>query len=550
MIRLSLRARLVAIVAIGVLLPLVVVAAWSARSLRQAGESLLRAQLNASLDQLTNGVRTRWELQRGDLMLLGDNPVVRAALRNDTLTPLAAQHLAVAFSAVQHGATEVQVRDADGGRLWRIGPDPGGRPEVERIVSERLPASRSPDAVAVTFPISDSAGVLGTMTALVRLNALLPAIPITIPGASFDLYDTGRDIALRGGSESADGVVAAQSPVMLLAERSIAEPPLRFVAQAPLEPYVAPFERQTRRAGLVLLTVVSLALALAGLLTSRATRALRELAIGADEVARGNLDHQVAVETSDEIGRLAAAFNTMTQELQKSVRELSHRNALAAVGVFAAELAHEVRNPLTSIRLDLQRAHERASSDSRMREPLARALAAVDRLNRTVIGALRVARSGRVRLEPLQLRAALEPAIQAAEPAFAVRSANVNRRTESAIDAWVRGDVDALTQLFTNILLNAAEASGANGHVEIDAAQHNGSVVVSIADSGPGIPADLVPQSDTEFTTTKRDGTGLGLTIARRIATAHGGTIDFSNRPGGGAVVSITLPKVSDDRFA
>jgi signal transduction histidine kinase len=233
----------------------------------------------------------------------------------------------------------------------------------------------------------------------------------------------------------------------------------------------------------------------------------------------------------------------MTLELQRTLRQLSQRQALAAVGEFAAELAHEVRNPLTSVRLDLQRVGERLPEASPMRESLHRAVATIDRLNRTVTGALRVARSGTVVLKPLSLGAALEPAIEAAMPEFSSRNVALRRETADLDATPLQGDADALTQLFTNVLFNAAQAIEHGGTVAISASQNDGFVTVAIADNGPGMTAEQLARLAEPFHTSKRGGTGLGLTIARRIATAHGGRIDFESELGSGTVVRVRLPR-------
>ncbi|NIP90606.1 MAG: HAMP domain-containing protein, partial [Gammaproteobacteria bacterium] len=127
----------------------------------------------------------------------------------------------------------------------------------------------------------------------------------------------------------------------------LTEPALILVAAAPLSPLTAPFEAAARRGLLVLLIVAGMVMMIAVFLTARMTRSLGRLAAAAEAVSRGELDRRVEATGRDEIGQVAGAFNTMTESLRRTLRELADRQALAAVGEFAASLSHEVRNALT-----------------------------------------------------------------------------------------------------------------------------------------------------------------------------------------------------------
>lgn len=543
----SLRAKLLAIVAAGILLPLLVLAAWTTRRLRTSGEDLLRQQLDATLAGVERDAEARWRTYRGELLLLADNDVVRAAIRRGPQAPQPqlASFLESAFEVARPFVDEVVFTDMAGRPLWRVAPDPFSRPRF--ATTSRAQVASRMGALAVTIPVTDdSAGrTIAYMTALVRIGALVPAPPSVGPsGASFALVDTTGIPLARFGAAQPLSVSAAADTTAMIVTRRMTSLPLELAARAPVEPFVEPFQRDARRAAMWSIAILALALGLALLLVTRATDSLRRLVAGADAVAQGNLDTRVPVSSSDEVGRLSEAFNTMTQELHRTLLESEHRSALAAVGEFAAELAHEVRNPLTSIRLDLQRVRERLPADDRMREPLNRALSAVDRLNRTVTGALNVARSGSVSLKPVQLDTAILPALQASETAFASRRIEWHDHLGDARRTWIRADVDALTQLFTNILFNAAEAIDRDGSVDIVGAKANGHVAVRIIDTGPGMSPETMRAVQGGFRTTKRGGTGIGLTVARRIATAHGGQLDIESALGAGTTVTLTLPTI------
>jgi signal transduction histidine kinase len=316
---------------------------------------------------------------------------------------------------------------------------------------------------------------------------------------------------------------------------------MRFAIAAPLAPITEPFSQAARRAALALMGVLAAGLLLSTILTRRITGPLERLSLAADDVARGRFDHRVGEGGADELRRLGRAFNTMTESLRATLQKLSQREAVAAVGEFAASLAHEVRNPLTAIRLDLERARERIDDPARASELLGRALAEVDRLETTVSGSLRIARSGSLTLSTVDLRQPLQAAMAAAEPAFAARCARLEPWRAPGAPVDVRGNAGALEQLFLNLLLNAAEALPRGGSARVSVEESPGDVRVLVSDDGPGIAAELLERVREPFFTTKETGTGLGLSIGQRIASPHGAELRLSSTSGAGTTASVTL---------
>ena len=218
------------------------------------------------------------------------------------------------------------------------------------------------------------------------------------------------------------------------------------------------------------------------------------------------------------------------------------RDALAAVGELAAVLAHEVRNPLTSIRIDLQHVEERLPPDSPLRASLGRALREVHRLDRTVNGVLRIARSGAIAPGLVDLRVPVRRAVEVALAAFDQRAARLRSSGVTGASVPVLGDEAALEQVFLNLLLNAAQALAAGGEARVAVALRGRLARVEIRDGGTGIPADRLARVFDPFYSTRRDGTGLGLSVARQIVHAHGGTIAITSEDGTGTTVVVELP--------
>jgi signal transduction histidine kinase len=528
---LSLRTRLLLIPLVGAILPLAIFGGWLANSISRSAEELLRARLEESLHRVATGVGARWVSRRADLLTVGDDEAVQQWLRaeaTDTRVDFGntAERLK---SAVQ----SVTLRPADRALEWQLltnqADDPTFTVSVdmfERSSGRRLGALEAQMRIASLVP-SNAAWTAGAGTVLGVIDVATGASLLPLP---FDPELITLDRFEWSGEQ------------WLAVRRRLHEPALELVAASPISPFAQPFETATRQGFIALIIVATLAAIATTLLTRRTTDSLRELADAATTIAAGQYGANVSVaEGPDEVGRVAHAFNSMSASLRRTLDQLSERQSLAAVGEFAATLAHEVRNPLTAIRIDLQRLEEKLPDDPAARAPAARALQTLSRLDATVTGALRVARSGQATLGRIDVRDPLRAAIHDAMPEIHTRAIQFSEALP-AEPTWVMGDGAALYQLFFNLLLNAAQATPANGAVDVSLSRSPEGMAVRVRDSGPGIAADATEQVFAPFYTTKPGGTGLGLAIARRIATAHGGHIAIESGSPRGAVVVLHLP--------
>jgi signal transduction histidine kinase len=515
----SLRTKFLLIVLAGAVIPLGLIGMWLTRSAARSGEALLRGRLSGALDRGVQEIGARWVRQRSDLLTLVEAP---AAARPQS------------FAELGPGAVVAVFRDAADTERWTLGDANGGSDPLV------------PVTVDVYAPGTGQR--LGTLEVRVRAGALLEVEPASVglAGAVLAAFDRSSggsllplpfDPALLGHDRFRWG-----GDDWLALRRLLDEPPLELVAAAPLTPFTQPFEDAARASTAVVAAVAFICIGLAVLLTTRMTRSLERLAAAAEAVSRGNLERQVDASSADEVGRVAKAFNAMIESLRRTLAELAQRQSLAAVGEFASALAHEIRNPLTAIRVDLQRVEESLPADSAFRDLQRRALGEVDRLDRAVNGALRIARSGRITRVPLDLRVPLQAAMEAARPEFGRRAATLEPLPADPASVSVRGDAAALEQVFLNLLLNAAQALDAGGRAGIAIRSEAGRVVITVRDDGRGIPPEQLDQVFESFFSTRPDGTGLGLPIARQIVLAHGGAIHVENAPERGTAVHVTLP--------
>jgi signal transduction histidine kinase len=539
MLPISFRTRILLLVLAVAVVPLGLLGLWLTGTAERSGEELLRTRLDEALRETTSQITSRWVRQRFDLLFLTEEASVHQALRAAD-TPPVPPALQRRFDELDPGVVIVTVLDRDGETIWTL---------MRTATADPEPPG-SDGHVTAAFSIRDriSGQLLGSLAAGIQADVLLPpgSIAPAAAGMVVGLFESHTGVALLplpfDPALLAEPRFAWGGDEWLSVRRSFSEPPFDLALAAPLTPFVQPFEDAARRGAWLLLLVAVAGLGVAALLTGRMTRSLRRLSAAAAAVSRGDLKQRVEKPGTDEVGQVARAFNTMTESLHRTLRELASRESLAAIGEFAASLAHEIRNPLTAIRVDLQSLEERLPGESNLREPLESALAEIERLNLTVKDTLEVARRGRAGSDLVDLSDPLNAATHAARPAFEERAAILTAHAAPQPPLTVRGDVGALEQLFLNIIQNAAQALDAGGEAVVRVDRDGESAVITIQDDGAGIPPEDLERVFDPLFSTKEGGTGLGLTIARRIARAIGGDVHVESARGTGTTVEVRLP--------
>lgn len=224
---------------------------------------------------------------------------------------------------------------------------------------------------------------------------------------------------------------------------------------------------------------------------------------------------------------------------KEAEEKLVRQEALARLGTMAAVVAHEVKNPLAGIGGAIQVLRDRLAAGAADREILSEILGRLKGLNALVQDLLDFARPRAPRFTQVSLGTTLREtvAILAADPAFADLVVEIE-----GPDVTLVGDADFLRDVFHNLLLNGAQATGGKGplRVTIEPGPERSRVVVR--DGGPGIPSEVSEKVFEPFFTTKHRGTGLGLSIARRLVEAHGGSLTLTSPPGGGTSAVVDLP--------
>ncbi len=224
---------------------------------------------------------------------------------------------------------------------------------------------------------------------------------------------------------------------------------------------------------------------------------------------------------------------------KRSEERLREQAALARLGEMAAVVAHEVKNPLAAMKGALQVIGGRMPAEGRDRAIIGDVIARVDSLNDIVQDLLVFARPREPQLTPVPVAELIEStaALLRKDPVYA--SVNVHL---SGAHPVVQLDVEQMRTVFLNLLLNAAQATGPGGRVDVTICVDDLAATIAVADNGPGIPPDVREKIFEPFFTTKHRGTGLGLPTARRVVERHRGTIGVECPPPGGTIVTVTLP--------
>jgi len=295
-----------------------------------------------------------------------------------------------------------------------------------------------------------------------------------------------------------------------------------------------------QRTGLLLQLVgggtVVVALLLAALLARSLARPLEEITRAAAAIeTSGQLGVILPVERPDEIGYLAATFNRMVHRLAEAQATLVRQERLTAIGRVAAEVAHDLATPATTIANLARRLHRNSTEESREAHQLALILDSATYVQGLVRRLLDFAHSESPTTAPVNVGEVVRQAVVQA-------GGEVDLRVAGVLPA-IFGDANALTRMLVNLIRNGREAAGEAGEVAVIAGVTGGAIEITVTDDGPGMDPEVRAHLFEPFITTKgREGTGLGLAIAYRIARDHGGTLQLSESRPGRTTFGIRIP--------
>ena len=272
-----------------------------------------------------------------------------------------------------------------------------------------------------------------------------------------------------------------------------------------------------------------------------------------DKIARvrlGDMDASVTfAKRNDEIGDLGRDFNDMVAQLKSSREEIqrlhqtqmSRAEHFATLGELAAGLAHEIRNPLAGIAGVIEIVGRDLPPNSPARLVIKDAKEEAVQINRILTDLLDTARPRPPQFRVSDLRTTADHAVMFARQQAITKRIMIELDVSGTIPP-VEHDPNQINQVLLNLLLNAIQSMEHPGTIRVSLENDDDAVLITVADEGKGIPAENLPNIFRPFFTTKGHGTGLGLSLARRIVEAHGGQIEVASEVGKGSRFTIRLP--------
>ena len=432
----SLRTRLLGAFAILAVIPLLALSVFEYIRSMDAVKRLVADQTSALAHHAARRLTDRVQTMTGDLHLIAENAETSRLFQSTVTSPArdsARAYLRAVWGVVGDNYAWISIRDSADVEVERLG-DIGSANDDGNLRDATGPTS------LLTVPIrrGPSGRTIGSVVGAMRLQRVVPPVLLesnfghsgftvvadTTGRAVYDPRSIGRPsstselVTSRRDLGPATVTVAGRDTTWIATAVPIADSPLVVVSASAADEFSKPFA-EARALNLVVALLLTVTLAIAFIIiTRRTTRPLETLAVAAGEVGRGNFRPQLPVPGRDEVGRLSESFATMSAHVDRMMAELEANRQMAAVGSFAGQIAHEIRNPLTSIKLNLQ-ALEHDVRDGVIPADRARTveicLEEIQRLDRVVRGVLKLGR-GSERPSPRKL---------ACIPAVVARAMNV-----------------------------------------------------------------------------------------------------------------------------
>lgn len=602
----TLRSRVTAVFLLVSMAPLGIVSLFSARTAYQVVASIVTNQLE-NLATEKQDLLERWiGERRADVEVVAGSSLVRE-MDPAQLAPhleLVRRQYRVYRRFIVARADGQVVYDSDGPAEARCDGQPWHRRAMagESYMSD---VSLEPDGRQSIFrlsaPVREPGGPIeGVVCATVNTEAILGRVLNVSLGETGECYlvdRTGTFLAHKeprrilreniarsesftnifGGSRVGPIYTDYRGIAVLGASRAIGGTPWYLVVEQDRDEAFAQADALMRRIYAAIALTAVLAMSLSWLSAGYVAGPIRSLSEAAHGLARGEYDHPLLEKPSarrDEIGALHAAFRHMAGQLrdrhvrlqrqvgqtQSDLREADDKlrrtvdaaarsEHLAALGRLASGVAHEIRTPLTSLKLFLQSVQEEIDISPEHGEDYRIAMRQVGRIENTINHFLDFARPKQPVLAEVDFPRLLDDALVVVQPRANQQEVEVVASIAPGLPK-VEGDMRQLGEALVNLLDNALAVMPDGGRLSLaverevfgpDGAERPG-VRIDVADTGPGIPEQDRDRLFEPFFTTKAAGSGLGLAIVRGTVQLHGGTVSLHSRPGAGATFSIHLP--------
>ncbi len=420
-------------------------------------------------------------------------------------------------------------------RIWFDTALSVGRPKqlskVEESLDRALPASDPKSTVARDELSAELARVRKLMESD---SAVLKQMFADLEQGQSEKAQIARDQLVRRG---------------LRVRRALSGVESRVTGHVDLLVSVAKAREHTAFQILIVLGILTLLVGmLMALYARRVLAPLSKVTRRADAVAAGDLSVQPAIDSGDEIGELSETFEGMVRAISDARERVLASERLAAIGKMAAHVTHEVRNPLSSIALNLELLEEELGAESEEAGALVRAIGQeVQRLSGLSDQYLSMARRKAPEFEECDLASLISASIEFMRRDVERHGVTLSLELPENLP-WVHVDQAQIRQTLFNLVRNAREAMPEGGAIALRVFSQTGDdgkpveVVLQVQDNGPGVPVDQIERLFDPFFTTKDHGTGLGLAVTAQILTAHGGRLNYQQAEPHGSIFSVHLP--------
>lgn len=270
-------------------------------------------------------------------------------------------------------------------------------------------------------------------------------------------------------------------------------------------------------------------------------RPMAGIMAGAAEISRGDLDHRVAEQGVNEVAELAASINRMAGELKTSRSALVEHERQAALGSLIPVVAHNIRNPLASIRAAAQVLDD-VENKAELKEGKQAIVDTIDRLGRWVNALVSYLHPLQPEFRVVNAAVLLDAALEPLQGKILEKAVTVKREYQGT-PLSMRVDPDLMEQAIYGLMANAVDASPHGAELLVTVKESGKTMTIGIRDYGPGLPFKPEPGNLEPGPSTKRFGTGLGIPIAFKICQSHGWGLAFEIVEGAGTLVTITAPK-------
>jgi signal transduction histidine kinase len=243
-----------------------------------------------------------------------------------------------------------------------------------------------------------------------------------------------------------------------------------------------------------------------------------------------------------ELELASAKLAKVNRELQDSFEQIKRADRLSAIGQLSASLAHEIRNPLASIDGAANLIESPQTSEEMRKDSLTIIRKEIQRLNRLLTNLLDFARPRRPDFQPVDPSRLIDSIINLAGHSAEQKGITLRKDVPAEVPS-IECDAEQMKQVILNLAINAVQSMAGPGEILLSARPSDSSVMISVADQGPGVAEENLDRIFNPFFTTKEAGTGLGLSVVHQIVTQHGGVVNAERNPRGGMTFSLLIPQ-------